>query len=420
MKIEQPIITSVFNLFNKTLNSNARKSLHKIIHNKLDSKEALLERQHILQCFIKNETLFKNYRYSILDQREVFINLEQGIFNQITSYPNPLKSLKNNKKLGQDLKGKTIQFIRFFFYYYENYIQPFDFSFSPKSYEKKHKLLLNYLLSFPLKEKMEKIVLKKFNLQDTLDVLLIINAHYKNLNQQQFIDHFFEFEAFISISQKTVEYNLIFAETSDESIILTHFFHPEIQNAVQNSFCRLNNVNLLTGPNMAGKSTCLRTLGMCIYLHNIGLPVPATKAKIPFYHNIYIFINTNDDLASGYSHFMQEIQNLKEVVLQCKKNSCFVIFDELFKGTNFEDALEISKTTFLGLRKFTNSCFIISTHIHQLKEFTYINKDISTFYMECLLAENRPIFTFKLKEGFSDLKLGAIIFKNENLQQLLD
>lgn len=97
-----------------------------------------------------------------------------------------------------------------------------------------------------------------------------------------------------------------------------------------------------------------------------------------------------------------------------------MIFDELFKGTNFEDALEISKTTFLGLRKFTNSCFIISTHIHQLKEFTYINKDISTFYMECLLAENRPVFTFKLKEGFSDLKLGAIIFKNENLQQLLD
>lgn len=419
MKIEQTITTSIFNLFNNTLNVNARKTLQKIIHCKLVSEEALLERQQLIECFIKNHDLFKNYHYSLLDQREVFTNLEQGVFNQIATYPNPLKTLKNNKQLGQNLKGKTIQLVRFFYFYYENYLKSFNANDFPNSYKAKYQLITNYLSSLQLNEKIQKIVSKKYNFQDTLDVLILINSNYKNQNQQEFIDLFFEFEVYISISQNSVKYKLLFAELSNDEIVLTDCYHPEIKNAVKNNFNNNSNVNLLTGPNMAGKSTCLRTLGMCIYLHNIGLPVPATKAKIPFYHNIYVFINTNDDLASGYSHFMQEIQNLKEVVLQCKKSSCFVIFDELFKGTNFEDALEISKITFLGLRKFTESCFIISSHIHQLKDFTEASKNITTLYMECIIQENKPIFTYKLKQGFSDLKLGSILFKNENLQELL-
>ena len=117
---------------------------------------------------------------------------------------------------------------------------------------------------------------------------------------------------------------------------------------------------------------------------------------------------------------MQEVLNLKEVVLKCNdKQTCFALFDELFKGTNFEDALEISTTTLNGLHKFKNSFFAISSHIHQLKDRISDNNNIHTYYLECLINNGTPYFTYQLKKGFSDLKLGKIIFENEKLNDLL-
>lgn len=253
-----------------------------------------------------------------------------------------------------------------------------------------------------------------------MNILQIFQQHYIYNKQFAFIDFFAEFEAFISISKQTIKYQFQFPEIGENQLILEKFYHPKLKNAVTNSFSNSNGVLLLTGANMAGKSTFLKTLGICVYLSHLGFPIPAKEAKIPFYNQIYIFINNNDDLSSGYSYFMQEVLNLKEVVLKCSENeTCFALFDELFKGTNFEDALEISKTTLNGLLKFTNSFFAISSHIHQLKDVTNAQKNIHTYYLECLINNGIPHFTYRLKKGFSDLKLGKIIFENEKLNELL-
>jgi DNA mismatch repair protein MutS len=192
-------------------------------------------------------------------------------------------------------------------------------------------------------------------------------------------------------------------------------------NPVVNDFTTSNNVILLTGPNMSGKSTFLKAVSLCVYFGHIGIGVPALKAEMPFFTTIAVFINLNDDILNGYSHFMTEIMNLKNVISKSANNEkCFVVFDELFRGTNIEDAVEISTTTIKGLMKFKNSMFIISTHLHQLREVEAVKTNhIATYFFDCELKENIPQFTYKLKEGWSDLKVGRILFENEGLNKML-
>ena len=143
---------------------------------------------------------------------------------------------------------------------------------------------------------------------------------------------------------------------------------------------------------------------------------------MPFFNTISVAINLTDSIVSGYSHFMTEIVTLKNVLEEAKDNSrCFAVFDELFRGTNIEDALEISTATIKGLTRFPNSLFFISTHLHQLRDIEEIkNGTVSTWYIDCRLNDNTPAFTYQLKEGWSDLKIGRILFEKEGLYKMLD
>ena len=77
--------------------------------------------------------------------------------------------------------------------------------------------------------------------------------------------------------------------------------------------------------------------------------------------------------------------------------------------------------TIKGLVKFTNSLFLISTHLHQLKDMKEIkNGSVATCFIECELNDNIPAFTYKLKDGWSDLKLGRILFEKEGLNNMLE
>lgn len=180
-------------------------------------------------------------------------------------------------------------------------------------------------------------------------------------------------------------------------------------------------VTLLTGPNMSGKSTLLKAIGICVYLAHAGIAVPAEKASVPFYDYLFVSIQANDDLASGLSHFMAEVLLLKRVLIQAQnKKRCFAIFDELFRGTNTEDALTISRATVKGLTRFGNSNFIISTHHHPLKELLKADKiSIDVKYLDCRIEENKPVFTYTLLNGWSNLKVGQLIFEEEGINKLL-
>jgi DNA mismatch repair protein MutS len=118
---------------------------------------------------------------------------------------------------------------------------------------------------------------------------------------------------------------------------------------------------------------------------------------------------------------MTEIMTLKNVLNDAERGTkCFAVFDELFRGTNIEDALEISTTTIRGFQKYPNSLFLVSTHLHQLKEMDEIkNQLVATWYIDCQLKGNTPMFTYELRQGWNDLRLGRILFEREGLDKML-
>lgn len=116
---------------------------------------------------------------------------------------------------------------------------------------------------------------------------------------------------------------------------------------------------------------------------------------------------------------MNEVVNLKQVVLNAREGKrCFAIFDELFSGTNVEDAFEICKTTIQGLCAYSGSYFFISTHIQELKSVS--NGQMSNYYIDCELIDDQPRFTYRLKKGWSDIKVGRILFEKQGLNKLLE
>ncbi|TYR32192.1 hypothetical protein FXV77_19505 [Sphingobacterium phlebotomi] len=169
---------------------------------------------------------------------------------------------------------------------------------------------------------------------------------------------------------------------------------------------------------MAGsKSTFLKAIAISVYLGHLGIAIPAEEAKFPFFQNICIYINHTDNLRQGYSHFLREVKNLKEVALKASEGTpIFAIFDEIFKGTNMNDALQITRATTQGLAQFHQSVFFISTHIDELKDMA--STAVNSYFLDCKVEGGIPRFSYQLKEGWSSVQIGKILFKNEGLYDL--
>ena len=193
-----------------------------------------------------------------------------------------------------------------------------------------------------------------------------------------------------------------------------------VENPVKNNLQTTCNMVVLTGPNMSGKSTTLKAIGLCVALAHLGLAVPAENCRIPFYDQVLIAINVTDDLKNGFSHFMQEIVHLKNTAMQAKEGQrCFAIFDEIFRGTNIDDAMDVTYTTIKGLSRFKQCHFIISTHLYQLAGM--LKAEVyEPYQLRAGIRDGVPVNTYQLDRGWSDLKFGRLIFEREGLTQLLE
>lgn len=200
-------------------------------------------------------------------------------------------------------------------------------------------------------------------------------------------------------------------------------FNPILPSPVPNSFTftRDSSLCFITGPNMAGKSTFLKTMGLMIYLAHLGFPVPAKRLKTTVFDGLFTTINLADNLNLGYSHFYSEVQRVKEIVVKINtERNLFVIFDELFRGTNVKDAYDASLMIISALAKIRGNFFFISTHILEVAE-DIENKDSLIFNcFESELVNQTPIYDYKLKPGVSKERIGMLIIKQERILEILE
>lgn len=167
---------------------------------------------------------------------------------------------------------------------------------------------------------------------------------------------------------------------------------------------------VITGANMAGKSTFLRTVSLHIVMANCGLPVCAEKSD---YSPIKLItsMRTADSLTDDASYFYAELKRLKLIVDKIKTDTYFVVLDEILKGTN-------SKDKAIGSRKFveklsaSHSTGIIATHDLSLCEVANVNEKVDNYFFEAFINGKELTFDYKFKEGICENMNASFLLKN--------
>ena len=241
------------------------------------------------------------------------------------------------------------------------------------------------------------------------------------------MDLLYDLDVYITVGLVARRKGFHFAKalTGDNNIVqFKQVYHPLLENAIANDL-ELNtehNILFLTGANMAGKSTLMKSVGIALYLGHMGFPVPAAQLEFSVRDGIYTSINLADNLNAGASHFYTEVLRVKEVAVSLNEGKkLFVIFDELFRGTNVKDAFDGTISITRAFTKKTGSQFIISTHIMEAGELLSEEPlSIQYYYLPTEMKGNMPVYTRVLKEGITDDRQGMIIIQNEGILEMLD
>ncbi len=177
----------------------------------------------------------------------------------------------------------------------------------------------------------------------------------------------------------------------------------------------------LTGANMAGKSTFMKSFGIAVYLAHLGFPVAASRMEFSVRDGLYSSINVPDNISLGYSHFYAEVLRVKQVAeAVSKRKRLVVLFDELFKGTNVKDAYDATLAVTEAFAGYRNSCFIISTHIIELGEVLGRSCSNMQFaYLPTVMEGPAPRYTYQLEPGITGDRQGMIIIQNEKIFEIL-
>lgn len=199
-------------------------------------------------------------------------------------------------------------------------------------------------------------------------------------------------------------------------------FHLSLKKPVGNDIdFEAGNVFFLTGVNMAGKSTFMKSVSIALYLAQAGFPVPARSMEFTPVDGIFTSINVPDNIAKGYSHFYAEVLRVKHIAEEVASGKrLFIIFDELFKGTNVKDAYDATLAVTEAFARFNGCLYIISTHIIEVgEELGRRCGSIQFHYFPSELSGTRPVYSYTLADGICSDRHGMAIIRNEHIIEII-
>ncbi|MEE2621645.1 MAG: DNA mismatch repair protein MutS [Pseudomonadota bacterium] len=232
-----------------------------------------------------------------------------------------------------------------------------------------------------------------------------------------------ELDFFLSLGFVSKEENWVKPDISNNNeLIIISGRHPIVEKNVnikgETSFipndCNLddktNIINLITGPNMAGKSTFLRQNAIIIILAQMGCYVPANQAKIGVVDRVFSRIGASDDLSEGHSTFMIEMLETATILNQATEKS-FVILDEIGRGTSTVDGLSIAWATLEYLHKNNKSRTLFATHFHELTVLERTLPKLCNLTVKIKELEDKIIFLHKIIKGKANHSFGIEVAK---------
>lgn len=177
-------------------------------------------------------------------------------------------------------------------------------------------------------------------------------------------------------------------------------------------------IELITGPNMAGKSTYMRQLAITVIMAQIGCFVPAKEAILPVFDAIYTRIGASDDLVSGESTFMVEMKEANNAISNATSNS-LILFDELGRGTATFDGMALAQAIIEYIHDHIKCKTLFSTHYHELTDLENNLANLKNIHVSAHEEDGNITFLHKIKEGSVDKSYGIHVAKLANLPDKL-
>jgi DNA mismatch repair ATPase MutS len=244
---------------------------------------------------------------------------------------------------------------------------------------------------------------------------------------QALLMHFAYLDAWRSMALATTEHNWVFPQLVGGTTPVLEaegLYHPLLRKPVPYDLTldQSHSFLLLTGANMSGKTTLLRSLGIGALLAHLGCGVPATGMRISFLEGIVTNMHVEDNLLKGESYFFAEVQRMKNTALRLQNDSPhLVLMDELFKGTNVHDAYECTRAIVERLAGRAGQLMVLSTHLHEVA--THFEGHPALQFAR-FVTESAPdgsfSFTYKLLPGVSSDRIGFRILQREGVLKLLE
>jgi DNA mismatch repair ATPase MutS len=266
---------------------------------------------------------------------------------------------------------------------------------------------------------------EKFSVQQNLYFAYHLKSSHKS-DTLELMDIYGRLEAWYSMAMAVKTYGLHFpefVETDEPYFNAEGLYHVLLSTPIAYDIKLEPSQNFifLTGANMAGKSTLIKAVGSSVFLAHLGMGVPARRMQLSVFDGLLTNINVADNIAKGESYFFNEVQRIKNTIYKINDGrKWLVLIDELFKGTNVQDAMKCSLTVIKGLIKITNSLFILSTHLYEIGEELRKYPNISFKYFETKVMDDQLEFSYQLKEGISNDRIGYVILRREKVVEMLE
>lgn len=338
--------------------------------------------------------------------------------------------LEQTERERTGIKNLKVGFNKVFGYYIEVSKGQTHLIKEEYGYDRKQTLANCERFTTPLLKEKENIILgaeeKIINLEYKLfmDIREVVKRYIGKL--QRIAKIISEVDMLQSFSVVSDAYKFVRPTLTDEKVIkMIECRHPVVEQVMKDKYIpndiimdKTTDILLITGPNMAGKSTYMRQCAITVIMAQIGCFVPCKSCTMPIFDKIFTRIGASDDLVSGESTFMVEMKEANTAISEATEHS-LILFDELGRGTATYDGMSLAQAILEYIHDKIKAKTMFSTHYHELTILEKDLKHLKNVHVSAVEKDGKITFLHKVKNGAIDKSYGIHVASLAHLPESL-
>ena len=338
--------------------------------------------------------------------------------------------LEQKEKEKTGIKNLKVGFNKVFGYYIEVSKGQTHLIKEEYGYDRKQTLANCERFTTPLLKEKENIILgaeeKIISLEYKLfmDIREVVKRYTAKL--QKIAKIISEIDMLQSFSMVSDQYRFVRPTlTEEKSIKMIECRHPVVEQVMKDKYIpndiimdKTTDILLITGPNMAGKSTYMRQCAITVIMAQIGCFVPCKSCTMPIFDKIFTRIGASDDLVSGESTFMVEMKEANTAISEATEHS-LILFDELGRGTATYDGMSLAQAILEYIHDKIKAKTMFSTHYHELTALEKDLKHLKNVHVSAVEKDEKITFLHKVKNGPVDKSYGIHVASLAHLPESL-